>query len=119
MVVDALDRMSENRLANRLRNAYVAASPAHTPPSASSEEFELTMRSNDEIARAIEDLSDKYFTLIREAESAVKKMNPSLNDLKRFSQFYMIGNEVSTVDKLFDQLKPFNLSDYKLLQKIV
>ena len=117
MVVDALEKMSENRLANRLRNAYDAASPAHTP-SASSEELELTIGRNDEIARAIEDLSDEYFTLIRETESAVKRMNPSLNDLKRFSQFY-IGNGVSTVDELFDQLKPFNLSDYKLLQKIV
>ena len=45
-------------------------------------------------------------------------MNPSFKDLKRFSQFY-IGNEVSTVDELFDQLKPFNLLDYVLLQKIV
>ena len=118
MVVDALEKMSENRLAIRLRNAYVAANPAHTPSRASSEELELTIGRNDKIARAIEDLSDEYFTLIRETESAIKKMNPSLNDLKRFSQFYM-GNEVSTVDELFDQLKPFNLLDYPLLQKIV
>ena len=117
MVLDALEKMSENRLANRLRNAYVASSSDHKP-SASSEELELTIGTNDEIAREIEDLTDEYFALIRETESAVEKMNPSLKDLKRFSQFY-IGNEVSTVDELFDQLKPFNLLDYKLLQKIV
>ena len=117
MVVDALEKMSENRLANRLRNAYVAASPAHTP-SASSEELELTIGRNDEIARAIEDLRYEYFTLIRETESAVEKLSPSFKDLKRFSQIY-IGNEVSTVDELFDQLKPFNLLEYALLQTIV
>ena len=118
MVVDALEKMLENRLANRLRNAHVAASPAQTPPSASSEELELTTGTNDEIARSIEDLRDEYFTLIRETESVVEKMNPSFKDLKRFSQIY-IGNEVSTVDELFDQLKPFNFLDYALLQKIV
>ena len=80
MVVDALEKMSENRIADRLRNAYmyVAARPARMPSRASSEEeLELTLGRNDEIAREIEDLRYEYFTIIRETESAVEKMNPS------------------------------------------
>ena len=129
MVVDALEKMSENSLANRLRSAYVAASPraatyastphVPVPESTSSEELELTISRKDEIAREIEDLRYEYFALIRETESAVKKLKPLSNDLKRFSQNYILGKEVSTVDELFDHLKPFNLLEYALLQTIV
>ena len=122
-VIDALNKMSENSLASLLRNAY-APSPnaelmaASNPPSLEERELTIAIDQNDDIAKAIDDLGDEYYTLIRKTESAVEKENPSKIELKRFSQHFM-NSEVTTVEELFDLLKPFYFLNYPLLKKIV
>ena len=122
-VIDALNKMSEISLASRLRNAY-APSPnaklmaASNPPSLEERELTIAIDQNDDIAKAIDYLGDEYFTLIRKTESAVEKENPSKIELKRFSQHFM-NSEVTTVEELFDLLKPFYFLNYPLLKKIV
>ena len=51
-------------------------------------------------------------------EFAVEDTNPHARKIKRFSQFYM-NDEATSVDELFDQMKPFYFLDYKILEKIV
>ena len=77
----------------------------------------VELHRSDAISQKIENLWDKYFQLVKEMESDLESANPSSKDIKRFSQVYMC-NEVSTVEELFDQLKPFYIFDYALLQKI-
>ena len=121
-VIEALEKMSEMSLANKLRNKYM--SPSQQPDSCQAEtqptscNVLLEVHRSDPIARKIEELGDLYYKLGISTEKDLESANPSSRDIKRFSQHYMT-NEVSTVDELFDQLKPFSFLDYALLEKII
>ena len=77
----------------------------------------LNLHSSDALPQQIENLTDKYFELVRKIESDLESANPSSRDIKRFAQVYMC-DEASTVEELFDKMKPFFIFDYALLQKI-
>ena len=139
MVIKALEKMSELRLANKLREKYctqqhkddekpiasLREKPARTSTSeglADLQEADLERaitvdRRRHAVAREIDNLRDKHFELVKNTESAVASADPSSRDLKRFSKHYMT-NEVASVKELFDHLNPYFL-DYTLLEKIV
>ena len=119
-VVEALEKMSEKSLANELRNKYVSplqqpSADAMTQPTSSNI---LEVDRSDAIARKIEELRDLYYELVTETEKDLESANPSPRDIRRFSQVYMT-EEVTTVEELFDQLKPFFFLDFALLEKII
>ena len=119
-VIDSLKSMSHIRLANQLKEKYSTSEsnpPAAGPkPAESSLERELTVNRKNFLE--METLGDNYFQLVMEAESAVEESDPPLKKLKRFSQCFM-SKEISTVDEMFDQLKPFYFLEYIMLEKIV
>ena len=133
MVIVALEKMSELRLANKLREKYCDTQQDDEKPIAS--EKPTTSKSEGlanwqeaervvtldyrrhAVAREIENIRDKYFELVKKTESAVDSVKPSSRDLKRFSKFHMT-NHVTSVEELFDHLDPYFL-DYALLEKIV
>ena len=119
-VIDSLKSMSQIRLANQLKEKYSTSEsnpPAAGPkPAESSLERELTVNRKNFLE--METLGDNYFQLVMEAESAVEESDPPLKKLKRFSQCFM-SKEISTVDEMFDQLKPFYFLEYIMLEKIV
>ena len=132
MVIEALEKMSELRLANKLREKYCGTQQDDEKPIAVSTISELEGLVADPqeagrvitvdyrrhaVAREIDNLRDKYFKLVKKTESAVESANPSSRDLKRFSNFYMT-NKVTSVEELFDHLDPYFLN-YALLEKIV
>ena len=77
----------------------------------------VELHSSDAISQWIENLRERYFKLVKEMESDLESANPPSRDIRRFSQVFMC-DEVSTVEDLFDQLKPFYIFDYALLEKI-
>ena len=92
--------------------------PAHEAQQISTDKVHVVeLHRSDTISQWIENLWDKYFQLVKEIESGLKSANPSSSDIRVFSQVYMC-DEVSTVEELFDQLKPFHFFDYALLEKI-
>ena len=100
------------------KQPHVSHVPVHETQQTSMDEVHvLKLHSSDAISQKIENLRDKYFEMVKEMESDLESANPSSKDIKRFSQVYMC-NEVSTVEELFDQLKPFFIFDYALLEKI-
>ena len=101
--------------AARQQPPAASRTPAHEAQQTSTDKVQL--HSSDAISQRIENLSDKYYKLVKQIESDLQSANPSSRDIRRFSQFYMC-DEVSTVEKLFDQLQPFFIFDYALLQKI-
>ena len=124
-VIEALENMSEKSLANKLRNKYMSLSQqpaadvclAETQPTSST--VLLEVHRSDPIARKIEELRDLYYELGTETEKDLESAaNVSSKDIKRFSQHHMT-EEVTTVEELFDQLKPFFFLDYALLEKII
>ena len=123
-IIEALEKMSEMSLASKLRNQYM--SPSRQPAAnvclaetqATSSNVLLEVDSSDPIAQKIEELRDLYYELVTETESDLESTNPLSKKIKRFSQVHMT-KEVTTVEELFDQLKPFFFLDYALLGKII
>ena len=123
-IIEALEKMSEMSLASKLRNQYM--SPSQQPAAnvclaetqATSSNVLLEVDSSDPIAQKIEELRDLYYELVTETESDLESANPSSKKIKRFSQVHMT-KEVTSVEELFDQLKPFFFLDYALLGKII
>ena len=131
-VIEALEHMSEVRLANQLRNKYccteaqieceTAASQTSLEPSDSQvTEKVLKVDKQDTVAKKIEEFGEKYLKLVGKSESALKSANPQPREIKRFSAYYEMASsdEVTTVEKLFDQLEPLYFLDYAMLEKIV
>ena len=129
MVVEALEKMSEQRLANQLRVKYCTqqhqdekplTSKSEEQPDSQVTEMEkvLKMDQKDAVVQELESLEVHFFELVTSTEDSLKKVGPSATMIKRFAQFYMKA-EVDNVDELFDQMKPFFLFDYRLLEKIV
>ena len=128
-IIEALENMSEKRLANKLRSKYMSPSlrPSTQPAQAdvclaetqpTSLNVLLEVDRSDPIPVDMEELRDLYYELVTETEKDLENANPSSRDIKRFSQVHMT-DEVSTVEELFDQLKPFFFLDYALLEKII
>ena len=116
--------MSEKNPASQLRNKYLrphCTLATCTPTGTCSEEQSLVLKVHrkDNVARELERLKKMYFRLKMTAESALETANPSLRELKRFSQEYLSDKEVTTVEELFDCLKEFCFLDYALLENIV
>ena len=112
MVVEALEKMSEQRLANQLRVKYCTQQV--TQP----EIRMIRVCRRDTIVQEMENITDKYFELLHAAELALNNANPSAKNIKRFSAIYL-EKEVRTVDELFDQMSLFNFLDYKKVEKII
>ena len=122
-VIEALEKMSEMSLANKLRNVYVSlVSSADDTQElvANSSSILLEVHRRDDIVTKIEDLRCMYYKLVTEAESDLEQANLSSKAIKRFSQFH-VGDEVAcaSVEELIDQLKPFFFLDYALLETII
>ena len=147
-VIEALEKMSERSLAKTLRKRYTAFEEvpkrlskwnlvrkligkigiAAQQQDATAGMTQLTntgklhvlleVHREDTIAQKIDHLKDQYFELVVKTESDLESTNPSLKDIKRFSQVYM-RREVTTIEDLFDQLKPFFFLDCALLEKII
>ena len=118
-VVKGLEKMSELRLANQLKNKYCKEQEkeASEKPLA---ERELKIDRNETIAQEIDDFGENYLKLVMRTESALEDTNLSSRNIKRFSEYYMSGEfEVTTVEQLFDRLKPFYFLNYLLLEKII
>ena len=129
MVVEALEKMSEQRLADQLRIKYCTQQHQDEKPLTSKSEEQadsqvtemekvLKVDRKDAVAQEIESLEENYLILVTSTEFAVEDTNPSPKKIKRFSQFYMKA-EVDNVDELFDQMKPFYFLDYRILEKII
>ena len=129
MVVEALEKMSEQRLADQLRVKYCTQQHQDEKPLTSKSEEQadsqvtemekvLKVDRKDAVAQEIESLEENYLILVTSTEFAVEDTNPSPKKIKRFSQFYMKA-EVDNVDELFDQMKPFYFLDYRILEKII
>ena len=129
MVVEALEKMSELRLANQLRVKYCTQQHQDEKPLTSKSEEQadsqvtemekvLKVDRKDAVAQEIESLEENYLILVTSTEFAVEDTNPPPKKIKRFSQFYMKA-EVDNVDELFDQMKPFYFLDYRILEKII
>ena len=131
-IIEALEKMSEKRLANKLRSKYVMSRglasettqhPDHvclaeTQPTSSN--VLLEVHRSDPIVEKMENLRDMYYKLVTETESDLEKANLTSKVIKRFSQIH-VGDEVTcaTAEELIDQLKPFFFLDYALLEKII
>ena len=128
MVVEASEKMSELGLANQLRVKYCTQQYQDEKPLTSKSEekadSQVTMEKvlkvdrKDAVTRDIESFEINYLKLVMSTEFAVEDTNPPVKKVKGFSQFYM-KDEVTSVDELFDQMKPFYFLDYKLLEKTV
>ena len=113
MVVEALEKISELRLANQLREKYCTQQLVTQP-----EIGTIRVYHRDAIVQEMENITDKYLELVRAAELALNNANPSAKNIKRFSAIYL-EKEVRTVDELFDQMSPFNFLDYKKVEKVI
>ena len=118
-VIEGLKKMSELRLANQLKNKYCEEQEkeASEKPLA---ERELKIDRNETIAQKIDDFGENYLKLVMRTESTLEDTHPSSRNIKRFSQCYMsVEFEITTVEQLFDRLKPFYFLNYLLLEKII
>ena len=123
-IIDALENMSEKRLANKLRNKYVSPSPRPSKQPAQADaclaetqpNIVLKVDRSDPIPVDMEKLKDLYYELVTETEKDLESVNP--RDIERFSEHYMT-EEVTTVKELLDQLKPIFFLDYVLLEQII
>ena len=129
MVVEALEKMYELRLAHQLRLKYCTQQhqdekpPTSTrmrdmSPSSHVTERVIMLHYKDRIVQEMENVTDEYLYLVRAAESALHNANPTLRDINRFSRYYL-SHEVKTVKGLFDQMEPYSFLNYKLLEKIM
>ena len=123
-VIEALECLSQIRLANQLKEKY--STSVTNPPTTdavsnqaeSSSEKELMVGRQELIVCEIEELEEKYLLLVTSVHSAMTETNPSLMKLQMFSRFYT-KTKVTTVEELLDSLEPFYFLDYALLEKIV
>ena len=131
MVVEALEKMSELRLANQLRVKYCTQQHQDEKPLTSKSEEQADSQvtktekvpkvhvdRKDVVARKIKSLEVDYLKLVTSTKDALQNVCPSARKIKRFAQFYLKA-EVGNVDELVDQMKPFYFIDYHLLEKIV
>ena len=86
--------MSQIRLANQLKEKYCTSESA-LPDTAtgpkqveSSPEKELIVDRQELICHEIEELEEKYLSLVTDVHSAIPETNPSLMKLQMFSRFY-------------------------------
>ena len=118
-VVEGLKKMSELRLANRLKNKYCEEQEKGTSEKLLAER-ELKIDRSETIAQKIDDFGENYLKLVMRTESTLEDTRPSSRNIKRFSQCYMsVELEITTVEQLFDRLKPFHFLNYLLLEKII
>ena len=121
-IIDALEKISEMRLADKLRNKYMSSTQqpaadvclAETQPTSSN--VVLKVHRSDPIPVDMEELRDLYYELVTETETDLESVKPK--KIKRFSQVHMT-EKVTTAEELIDQLKPFFFLDYALLEKII
>ena len=126
IIIAALERMSENNLASRLKKKYLRQQGERTDPttttrsdaSARASEKVLKVDRRDSVARELERLKGNYLRLRYSAEVALKVVDPSSRELKRFSQSYC-NRVVSTIEELFDCVSELCFLDYALLECIV
>ena len=122
MLVEALEKISEQRLADHLRVKYCIQQVTQPGPEIVTQpEPEIVMIKldrKDAIGRELENFEYKYLELLITAESALENANPSPKQIKRFSRCYM-SIEVDTVADLFDQMRSFCFMDYVILEKII
>ena len=128
-VIAALEDMSENNIASQLRKKYVyqqqprdecqTDSPkAATDDQQVTEKVVLEVDKQDQVARELESLENKYLRLVIDARSTMEAANLSVIELESFSQFYL-DKEVTTVKELFQLIKPFCFLDYSLLETAI
>ena len=92
--------------------------PVHEAQQTSTDKVHIVeLHRSDAFSKQIQNLWNKYFRLVKEIKSGLKSANPPSSDIEVFSKVYMC-DEVSTVEGLFDQLKPFYFFDYALIEKI-
>ena len=128
-MIAALEDMSENNIASQLRKKYVyqqqprderqTDSPkAATDDQQVTEKVVLEVDKQDQVARELESLENKYLRLVIDARSTMEAANLSVIELESFSQFYL-DKEVTTVKELFQLIKPFCFLDYSLLETTI
>ena len=118
-VVEGLEKMSELGLANRLKNKYCEEQENETSEKSLAKR-ELKIDRSETIAQEIDDFGENYLKLVMRTESTLEDTHPSSRNIKRFSQCYMsVEFEITTVEQLFDRLKPFHFLNYLLLEKII
>ena len=129
MVVEALKKTPELRLADQLRVKYctqqhqdekqlTSKSEEQGDSQVNKAERVLKVDRKDMVSQEIESFKVNYFELVTSTEDALQNLGLPARKIKRFTQFYMKA-EVDNVEKLFDQMKPFYFLDYDLLEKIV
>ena len=127
MVIEALEKMSELRLAHQLREKYCTQQHKDEKPPTSMREEQadsqatervLKVDRKDRVAREIEGFEDKYLVIVRELEATLKRENPTVREINRFSNYYM-SKEVNKVEEMFDQLQPLDYLNYTMLEKII
>ena len=126
-MIAALEDMSENKLAGQLRKKYVyqqqprdecqTDSPKATDDQQAAE-VTLKVNKQDQITRELESLEKKYIRLVIDTQLALEAANLSPVTLGNFSQFYMY-EKVTTVEELFQLIKPFCFLDYFLLETAI
>ena len=126
-IIEALEKMSEMSLANKLRNKYMSPSPRPSKQPAQAHvclaeiqpnscDVLLEVDRSDPFTVNMEELKDLYYELVTETEKGLESVNP--RDIERFSEHYMT-EEMTTVKELLDQLKPIFFLDFALLEKII
>ena len=130
-VIEALKSISQTVLALKLEDKYCTSEATPALPSAAAgppnlkvvtapDEIELLVDRQESIAQKIEDLEQNYLQLVLKVETAMRaEASQSSLKLKRFSRYYGIKLQLTTVEELFDELEPFNFLDYALLEKMV
>ena len=127
MVIEALEKMSELRLAHQLREKYCTQQHKdEKPPTSTSEdqtdsqatERVLRVDRKDRVGRGIEGFELKYLEIVSKVEDALKRESPSARNIKRFSKCFM-SKEVTEVEELIDQLEPLDYLNYAMLEMII
>ena len=127
-MIAALEDMSENNIASQLRKKYVYQQqprdesqihqPKVTDDQQATERVVLMVDKQDQVARELDNLEERYLQLVIDARSTMEAANLSVIQLESFSQYY-INEEVTTVKELFRLLQPFCFLDYSLLEKAI
>ena len=126
VIIAALEKMSETSLANQLRKKYTrddklaktcSADPT-TDEANEPKEVIIKINRKELIGRKLEYVEKRYLRLIVETESAMKQVDPSAEQLNRFSGFYT-SVRVTTVGELFNHLEQYCFLDYTLLEMVI
>ena len=132
MVIEALRKMSDIRLAHQLRKKYctkdekppTSMSKDQADSQATKRELKLHYR-KDKVAQDMQGFEDRYFAIVRKTEEALEDTNPSVRDIKRFANYYLFyvskeeREKLTKVEDLFDQLEPFDYLNYTMLEKVI